>query len=203
LDIDGLDVQEGRPLLIKGTYQIGNATKHFEKLVVERKVITRVPSAARRCKYILTNPEDRIFDFRDAQTEIPAHEPDWLPDRPSDDQGIDGDQEHLEVEVVPASDRVVRLNHNSKSYRETMDNLNRLIEAVETMNDYDDVEDKEERLAELSAGRRLLESVRVKRHVVWLLLGSAITWLVEKFADGFISEIGKIALESVRSLLGL
>lgn len=78
-----------------------------------------------------------------------------------------------------------------------------LIKQVEAANDYDDREDKEERLAELAAGRRLLEAARVRVHVVWLLLGSAMVWLIDKFAGGFIGEIGKAALEAIRTLVGL
>jgi hypothetical protein len=98
---------------------------------------------------------------------------------------------------------VVRLDHNSTLYGETLGRLDRLIAAVEALNDYDDAEDKEEKVAELSAGRRLLQAVRVRSGMVWLLLASPILWLIGKFADGFISEIGKSALEAVRGLLGL
>jgi Asp-tRNA(Asn)/Glu-tRNA(Gln) amidotransferase C subunit len=149
-----------------GTYQLGNATKHFESTVKNGSATIKVPRENRRCKFILTNPEDRIFDLRDVATELTAQEPNWS----SDEELIGGAQDRSLSDIIPASDRIVRLNHNSKSYQETMTSLNRLIEAVETTNEYDDAEDKDERLAELSAGRRLLEAVRVRSNVVWRLL---------------------------------
>src|SRR5207253_551099 len=63
---------------------------------------------------------------------------------------------------VPASDRIVRLDHNSRSYQDTIDAVDRLEELVRKANDYDDIEDKNQKLAELSVGRRILQSIRVR-----------------------------------------
>jgi hypothetical protein len=48
---------------------------------------------------------------------------------------------------VPASDRTVRLDHNSRSYQDAIDAVDRLEELVRNANNYDDIEDKDEKLA--------------------------------------------------------
>ena len=68
---------------------------------------------------------------------------------------------HASAEV-PASDRVVPLDHNSVSYEEAIRAVDHLEELIRQTNDYDDVEEKDQVIAELSAGRRLLQAVRVR-----------------------------------------
>jgi hypothetical protein len=70
-----------------------------------------------------------------------------------------GDREDL---TIPASDRLVKLDHNSAAYTEAMDALAGLEEALRGTNDFGDVEEKEQRVAEVSAARRVLQAVRVR-----------------------------------------
>jgi hypothetical protein len=104
---------------------------------------------------------------------------------------------------VPASDRIVTLDHNSEAYRETIEQLDRLVEVLEQVNDYPDIEDKEQRIAELSAGRRMLQSARVRCAAVAAVLGPPLAWLTEKFAGGLIGQIAGSVWQAVKALVGL
>jgi hypothetical protein len=76
------------------------------------------------------------------------------------------------VQGVPASDRIVSLNHNAPEYKQSMKVLTQAIDAVRGNNEYGnaDPEDKEQRLAELEAGGRLLKARRIGFRVLeWLV----------------------------------
>jgi len=62
-----------------------------------------------------------------------------------------------EAQRVPASDRVVLLNHNSKEYTDADEAMERLEKAIREANDFEDLDEKEQREAEVSAARRLLK----------------------------------------------
>ena len=63
---------------------------------------------------------------------------------------------------LPAADDCVRLDHNSQPYRELVEALGNLERVLTEANDYPDAEDKEQRIAEVSAARRLLASAKVR-----------------------------------------
>ena len=107
-----------------------------------------------------------------------------------------------EARAVPASDRVVNLNHNSESYAQTIAGLEKLEQAIERSNDYPDPEDKEQKLAELSAGRQLLKSVRVRVTAVLTVLRGPLLWLGKTFAGRIIGQLADIALRHITSLFG-
>ena len=66
-------------------------------------------------------------------------------------------------DVVPASDRVVLIDHNSAGYRETEEALDNLEHGLQSTNDFLGVpQEKEQFVAEVSAARRLLQAVRVR-----------------------------------------
>jgi hypothetical protein len=104
---------------------------------------------------------------------------------------------------IPGSDRVVTLDHNSNPYIQTTEGLDKLVEAVEQVNDYPDAEDKEQKLAELSAGRRLLRSAKVRYAAVVALLGPPLAWLAEKFAGGIVGQLAGTVWQALKSLINL
>jgi hypothetical protein len=201
IDVDGSDARANRPLFVKGSYHVGNRSGHFESPVVKQKTTVNMESNAERFQYVLTDADDRVFDFRDTLTERR-----YLTSTTSLSGSADEDRESEDYEVsildeIPAADRFVRLDHNSKHYRDALKDLEQLVCAIEAANNYEDTEDKEQRLAELSAGRRLLAAVRIRARLVWRVLAVPIVWIIEKFAEGFIGEVGKTALQSLRALL--
>lgn len=92
---------------------------------------------------------------------------------------------------VPASDRTVTLGHNSQEQKEALAKLDDLIAEVRATNDFSgDPEEKEQLIAELSAGRRLLEAAKVRVSAARAALQPSLKWILEK-AGGAV--IGKIA----------
>jgi hypothetical protein len=63
---------------------------------------------------------------------------------------------------IPASDRAVTIHHNNPDYAAVTRDLAALEEAVRGSNDYPDTEDQAQRVAEVSAMRRLLTASRVR-----------------------------------------
>ncbi len=107
----------------------------------------------------------------------------------------------LSLADIPASDRVVTVNDNSPGYRETVDALEKLEQSLIEVNDYPNTEDKEQRIAEISAGRRLLRSTRVRIGALVAVLGPPLTYLATKFADQAIGQIAKSAWDLLQLLL--
>ena len=104
---------------------------------------------------------------------------------------------------IPAADRIVALNHNSQAYSQTMDELEKLIQSVRQINDYPDQEDKEQKIAELSAGQRLLSATRVRVGAVTATLEPALRWFIDKFSGAIVGQIAEMVWKAVQHhLLG-
>jgi hypothetical protein len=90
---------------------------------------------------------------------------------------------------IPASDRVVSLGHNSAEQVEVLAKVDALIEAVERANDLPgSAEDKEQVIAELSAGRRILEAAQVRIESLRAVLQKPVTWIMEKGAGAVVGK---------------
>jgi len=103
--------------------------------------------------------------------------------------------------LIPATDRVVHLDHNSAAYEQAIEALEETEKVVSSANDYEDSQDKEQRLAELSATRRLLASTRVRVGAVTAIAGPALAWLAEKFAGGIIGQLASATWKLITNLL--
>jgi hypothetical protein len=203
IKVEGSYARAGRPLLVKGNYRIRKSIEQFSCEISRGHAVLKATPEARCFDYILTDPEGTIFDFTRAQF-------DTQPQNIGSSFDLAGDAEYeLEDDAltftgdVPAADRVVQLDHNSRQHQEVLRRLDQLIDKIKAINDYEDAEDKEERLAELSAGKTLLQASRARVHAVWLVLVPALVWLIEKFAGGIVSEIAKATLQLVKGLFGL
>ena len=104
--------------------------------------------------------------------------------------------------TVPASDRVVTLNHNSDAYKEAIDALDELERLLQQQNDGDPVE-KKQRQTELSAGRKLLESVRVRVAAIMTVLIDPLRWILKTFTSSLLGKIATKLVEIVSGWLGL
>lgn len=62
------------------------------------------------------------------------------------------------------------LNHNSKEYTETIEAAEEVEKAIQEANDFPDPEEKAQRIAEVSAVRRLLQAARVRVEAIVVLL---------------------------------
>jgi hypothetical protein len=107
--------------------------------------------------------------------------------------------------LAPASDRVVRLDHNQHSYEETLTKIDHLIDIVRESNSYREADgaDQERRIAELEAGRRVLGSRWVSVSTLKAGLIGTLTYLASKFADAPIGEAATCAWNALKHLLGL
>lgn len=105
--------------------------------------------------------------------------------------------------MVPGSDRLVPVNHNSPDYNVAVAALERLIEVVRLSNSYRDAEpdDHERRLTELEAGRKLLESQWISAVAIKATLWGTLVYLIEKFADAPIGEAATLAWTALKQLL--
>jgi hypothetical protein len=104
-------------------------------------------------------------------------------------------------EAIPASDRTVSIGHNSTEQTEALKRIDALIAAVERANDFPgDADDKELVVAELSAGRRLLQAANVRVAAVRETLQPALRWILEKSAG---AAIGKLAGDLLEYLVHL
>jgi hypothetical protein len=107
-----------------------------------------------------------------------------------------------ETSKIPAADRVVSLNHNSDAYREAMEALEKLEKVLREANDYPNAEDKDQKIAEVSATKRLLQSVRVRVVAVVSVIGSGLAYLATHFMGTAIDSASSTVIEKLTALLG-
>jgi hypothetical protein len=103
--------------------------------------------------------------------------------------------------AVPASDRIVSIGHNSPEQKQALEKIDQLVEAVKEANDLPGgPEEKEQLIAELSAGRKLLEASVVRVGALRATLQPALRWILEKAAGTI---VGKIAIGVWEFFVGL
>jgi hypothetical protein len=107
--------------------------------------------------------------------------------------------------AVPASDRVVRLDHNSAGYKEARSALEQAIDNFRGNNEFANSEPDEhsQRVAELESGMRLLEAVQARVDAIIEVLFPVLRWLAQKFTDHLIGRLATAALAALAALLGL
>jgi nucleotide-binding universal stress UspA family protein len=95
---------------------------------------------------------------------------------------------YLEKEAasVPAADRSVPLNHNSKEFTETVEAAKEVEKAIQEANDFPELEEKEQRIAEVSAVRRLLQAARVRVEAIVVLMKPLAELAVTKLKDNLV-----------------
>ncbi len=103
------------------------------------------------------------------------------------------------TDIVPAANRTVTLDHNGSGYKRALEAVETVIETVRGDNEYGnrDPEDKEQRLAELSAGKRLLEAGRASVNAVNTVLMKTLLYLA---GIGVATEQVATAIEAVQKL---
>lgn len=104
---------------------------------------------------------------------------------------------------IPASDRLVRLDHNSPKYKDAINALEVLERVLREANDYPDLEDKEQKIAEVSATQRILQAVRVRVGAVLAVAKAPLLYLAKQFGNAGIGVAAKFAWEKIVALLSL
>ncbi|MGY8678350.1 hypothetical protein Q2941_11085 [Bradyrhizobium sp. UFLA05-153] len=110
-------------------------------------------------------------------------------------------EEHFD-KVVPASDRTVTINHNSKEYTDADAAMEKLEKTIREASDFDDPLEKDQREAEVSAGRRLLKATRVRVNVLLALLKPIVTQYGTKLKDSLIGMAVQATIGVLGHLLG-
>jgi hypothetical protein len=90
------------------------------------------------------------------------------------------------VPTLPAADRIVPVSHNSPEVRDLEGKLSELLAAVERSNSLRNDPDFERNLAELSAGKRLLQADAVRPSALGAVLGPALKWFGDHVAGSAI-----------------
>lgn len=110
-----------------------------------------------------------------------------------------------ERQTVPVADRTVRIDHNAPAYQEVLYGFRQTIEAIEGSNEYADadLEDQKQRIAELNAGRILLEPVTVRVQTLLAVIKPALEYLAKKFGDAAIGKAASALLAALVKWLGL
>lgn len=104
---------------------------------------------------------------------------------------------------IPASDRVVNIDHNGPAFAEAITALDSVAELVRSANDYDDDADREQQLAELAASKGLVASARVRATAAIELLAKCLQYLMKKFADSAIGFAAGVAFKAFGKLTNL
>jgi hypothetical protein len=104
--------------------------------------------------------------------------------------------------TIPAADRMVKLDHNSAAYSGAIDALEELEEVLRGTNDFGDVEEKEERIAEVSATRRVLQALRVRVEPIVSLLQPIILQFGTKLKDTLVGIAVTKVMTAVGALIG-
>ncbi|MHC2462728.1 hypothetical protein [Bradyrhizobium embrapense] len=112
------------------------------------------------------------------------------------------DGELAKRSAVPASDRSVRVDHNSADYTRAAQALDELEEAVRASNTFDDPEEKEQREAEVSAARRLIKAVRVRLEPLAELLRPVLVQFGANLKDNLIKAAAAAASAALIALFG-
>jgi hypothetical protein len=107
--------------------------------------------------------------------------------------------------VLPASDRVVSLDHNSAPYREAVGALDAAISVAEKSNSLGDLTagERSSILSQLKTGRTLFDDKTIRVSAYRAVLEPGLRWLLEKCADNAVGLALTAALTAIGTLLGL
>ena len=116
-----------------------------------------------------------------------------------------GDSDYQEDMEIPASDRVVTLDHNQSDYQQAVEALDKVLEEFRADHRLDNELGplKEAHLKVLEGGRKALEDkeISVENGRNWIV--APLKWIAEKYAGGTVTAAAVEALKWVLKLLGL
>ena len=104
--------------------------------------------------------------------------------------------------VVPASDRVVSLNHNEQSFKNAVHAVELTLDKVKMSNSIES-DDKTRITLELSAGLDLVQAPKTRVEAARVLLLGALCWLAMEFGSVVVGQMADAAIRFVRALLAV
>lgn len=119
--------------------------------------------------------------------------------------GIEDLKARLRNAPIPASDRIVRMDHNSKEFRDFEDAFDRLRESLLRSNDFGDMSPDEVAVAKDEVAQFSQEQKRewVRPAHMWQVAKSTFFWLVDHAAGTVVGQLALIALTALATLLGI
>jgi hypothetical protein len=106
-----------------------------------------------------------------------------------------------EFAAVPASDRIVSLDHNSEGYKKALSALETLEEVLRGTNDYPEPEEKDRIIAEVSAARRLFQSAKVRIGAVVAVLSTPVIYLAKQFMGKAVGDAAQVVIDAITPLI--
>ena len=103
---------------------------------------------------------------------------------------------------VPASDRVVTLDHNSASFRRAAGALEETLARLRENNEMDP-DDKTRIELELDSGLKMIEAPKTRIQAAGVVLVGALKWLVDRFASSLVGIAAARAFTALRVVLGI
>jgi hypothetical protein len=107
-------------------------------------------------------------------------------DEPVPDDSSQAD-EHQEIEVIPASDRIVPINHNAPEYRSLISGLEGLEEQLRGSNEVDEGL-RSRAIAEVQASQKLLQAESVRLDVAKGFVIASFVFLMTMLAETVIGQ---------------
>lgn len=129
------------------------------------------------------------------------------PDAPVEDNTRDGQsiRQRLEETEVPASDRLVRIDHNSDAFREFESAFEKLKEGLDKSNDVGELSPEGVEVAKQEVSQLGSENKRewVRPAHVWQVAKSTLLWILDHSAGAAIGTFALAALTALAKLFGI
>lgn len=106
------------------------------------------------------------------------------------------------AQIAPASDRLVRLDHNASSYTETLSAIGNVEDAVVGNNELEEL-DRERLIFELRSGKLLMEAQTARIEALQEVLVKCLKWLAAQFAEQTVGIAASAALMLLLRLIGV
>lgn len=107
-----------------------------------------------------------------------------------------------EQREIPASDRIVKINHNAPEYQKIIEKLEELEASISKSNSIEN-EDKDRFQAELKAGEGILKGKTARIEVIKTLLVKGLKYIIEHVADVAIVVTAEYLLKLIFQYFGL
>jgi len=109
--------------------------------------------------------------------------------------------ERINEDNIPASDRIVNINHNDPKHQEIMEKLEKLEANIKQSNSIDD-EEKDRLRAELKASEGILKGKIAYNKVITTVLFPVLTYIVMQFVDTALAQLAAHLLTLLRQFIG-
>jgi len=106
---------------------------------------------------------------------------------------------------IPASDRIVSVDHNSAAFQDIRNSLDELEQQILQSNEIGSTEpeSRERVAAEIGAGARLLQATKARISAITELLIPPLRWLASTFAKSTVGKIASLLITAIATFFGI